>query len=442
MRAKVIQAPIMAVLLLLALLLPQSALAAGPSISWVTISDISETTAEISWVTNTTSDSRVNYGTSPALGQNEYDSTEGTTHNIILTGLTQGTKYYFEVESTDASGTSNDDNDGEFYSFTTLTPVTYSITLDDVCGVCGDLVEAGVCGEIIGVTAAVAAAGTYYICWDSRAAANVVATFTAGAPGVYDDITFFMPEAKKGIHNVYLASSTYGDPGGNPFATFEVLPSVKSDAEKGPVGMTVTLTGYGFPDSKETRAALFQGESKKGEEEKDTADAKGTWGPISYTIPHTPAGDYVFKVETNEGGSVGWVNWVNKDFEVTPQITIIPASGTVGRAINVEGTGFASEEEDIEITFDGDVTKENVFADVDGSWTASITVPICTCGRYIIDASGSATRARDVPDVTFTLVPGISVQPVSAYVGDTITVKGGGFAPGERNICCYRYHRC
>ena len=434
MRVKVIQAPIMAVLLLLLLLLPQSALAAGPQISNVSVSDITETTVEISWTTNTTSDSRVNYGTSTALGQTKYDSIEGTTHNIILTGLTQGTKYYFEVESTGTSGTSSDNNDGEFYSFTTLAPATYSITLDHACGVCGELVEAAVCGEIVGVTAAVAAAGTYHICWDSRAAGNVVATFTAGGPGVYDNITFFMPEAKKGIHNVYLASSTYGDPGGNPFATFEVLPSVKIDPEKGPVGTTVALTGYGFPNSKETRVTLFRGGVKKGEEEKDTADAKGTWGPISYTIPHTPAGNYIFKVETNEGGSVGWVNWVNKDFEVTPQIAVTPTSGTVGQAVKVEGTGFASEEADIEITFDGELRKEDVFADVDGSWSATITVPICTCGRYIIDASGSATRARDVPDVTFTLVPGISVQPVSAYVGDTIAVKGGGFAPGETGI--------
>ena len=35
------------------------------------------------------------------------------------------------------------------------------------------------------------------------------------------------------------------------------------------------------------------------------------------------------------------------------------------------------------------------------------------------------------------LVTGISVEPISAYVGDTITVAGGGFAPGETGIQVY-----
>jgi hypothetical protein len=433
-RIKQIWAPIIAGLLLLMLVLPQLALAAGPGILNVSVTDITETTAEISWTTNTTSDSRVNYGTTTALGQTKYDPTGGTTHNIILTGLTQGTKYYFEVESTDGSGTSTDDNDGAFYSFTTLAPATYSITLEPACGVCGDLVEVGVCGEVIGVTAVVAMAGIYYICWDARAAANVVGTFTASGAGIHT-LTFFMPEATKGTHNVYLATASYGDPGGNPFAPFVVNPFVKIDPEEGPVGTTVTFNGYGFAASQEIRVTLFQGAVQKGEVKTATANSAGSW-PLSYTIPHTPAGDYTFKVEAKEGTDL-WVNWVSKYFKVTPKITVTPSSGTVGQKINVAGTGFASKEDDIEITFDGEVRKENIFADVDGSWTASIAVPIRTCGRYIIDASGSATRARNVPDITFTLVAGISVEPISAYVGDTITVAGGGFAPEETGIQIY-----
>jgi hypothetical protein len=412
------------------LILPQLALAAGPEILNVSVTDITETTAEISWTTNTTSDSRVNYGTTTALGQTKHDATEGTTHNIILTGLTQGTKYYFEVESTDISGTTTDNNDGSFYSFTTLPPTLYSITLDHACGVCGEMIEVGVCGEVIGVTAVVATSGTYYICWDSLTAANVVGTFTATGAGTHT-LTFYMPEAAKGIHTVYLVDNTYVS---KASATFEVLPSVKIAPEEGPVDTTVTLNGYGFAASQEVRVTLFQGTVQKGEVKTGTANTVGSW-TIPYTIPHTPAGGYIFKVEAKEG--TVWVNWLSKYFEVTPKITVTPSSGTVGQKINVEGTGFASNEEDIEITFDGEVVKENIYAANDGSWSASIAVPIRTCGRYIIDASGRATRARDVPDVTFTVVPGISVEPISAYVGDTITVVGGGFAPGETGIQVY-----
>jgi hypothetical protein len=282
---KRIQATLIAGLLLLILILPQSALAAGPEILNVSVTDITETTAEISWTTNSTSDSRVNYGTTAGLGQTKYDATEGTAHNIILTGLTQGTKYYFEVESTDTSGTNTDDNEGEYYSFTTLAPATYSITLEPACGVCGELVEVGLCGEIIGVTAVVAAAGTYHICWDSRTAANAVGTFTVGGAGSRT-LTFYMPEATKGIHTVYLTDNAYAE---KAKAEFEVQPSVKIDTEEGPVDTEVTLNGYGFSNGQDIRVTLYQGEVKKGEEKTTKADTVGSW-EVSYTIPPTPAG--------------------------------------------------------------------------------------------------------------------------------------------------------
>ena len=425
---KRIQAAVVAGLLLLVLITHQPALAAGPAVSYVSVPNITSTSATITWTTNTSSDSRVNYGTTTALGQTKHDATEGTTHNIILTGLDPGTKYYFEVESTDGSGTSTDNNGGAYYSFTTLTVTDYSITLDHACGVCGELIEAGLCGELIKATATVAAAGTYHICWDSRTAENVVGTFTTSG-AASRTLTFYMPEAKKGIHNVYLTNNAYAE---KAKAEFEVNPSVKIDVEEGPVGTEVTLNGYGFSNGQDIRVTLFQGEAKKGEEKTAEANTVGSW-EVAYAIPATPAGGYTFDVEAKEG--TVWVGWVSKYFRVTPKITA-PSSGRVGQTIEVKGTGFASEEEDIEVTFDGEVVKPSTYPNVDenGSWSAVIAVPPLQSGSYVIDASGALTRARDVPDVEFTVSPGISVEPGSAYVGDTITVSGGGFEPEETGI--------
>jgi hypothetical protein len=232
-----------------------------------------------------------------------------------------------------------------------------------------------------------------------------------------------MPEAKKGIHKVYLVNNTYAQ---KAEAEFEVNPSVKIDTDEGPVGTEVTLNGYGFGSSQDVRVSFL------GEEETDDADAKGSW-EMSMTIPATPAGSYAFDVEAKEGTL--WVNWVSKYFRVTPKITA-PSSGKVGQTIEVKGTGFASEEEDIEVTFDGEVMKPSTYPNVNdkGSWSAVIAVPPLQSGSYVIDASGALTRARDVPDVEFTVSPGISVEPGSAYVGDTITVSGGGFEPEETGI--------
>ena len=422
MRIKRILAPVVMGLLLLVLIAPQPALAAGPEIADVVVLDYTATTAAIYWTTNTSSDSVVRYGTTTPPSEVESDSSDVTTHFIYLTGLTSGTTYYFRVESTDVSGTSVDDNGSSYYQFTTETVTDYSIVLDHACGVCGELIEAGLCGELIKATATVAASGTYHICWDSRTADDVVGTFTAGGAGTHT-LTFFMPEAKKGIHKVYLVNNTYAQ---KAEAEFEVNPSVKIDTDEGPVGTEVTLNGYGFGSSQDVRVSFL------GEEETDDADAKGSW-EMSMTIPATPAGSYAFDVEAKEGTL--WVNWVSKYFRVTPKITA-PSSGKVGQTIEVKGTGFASEEEDIEVTFDGEVMKPSTYPNVNdkGSWSAVIAVPPLQSGSYVIDASGALTRARDVPDVEFTVSPGISVEPGSAYVGDTITVSGGGFEPEETGI--------
>jgi hypothetical protein len=439
-RIKRIQAPIIAGLLLLTLILPQLALAA-PEILNVVVLDQTTTTAIIFWTTNTTSDSRVNYGTTTPPAETEYNSSTTTTHFITLTGLTPNTTYYFEVESTDVSGTATDNNSGAYYEFTTLPVSEYSITLDHACGVCGELIEPGICGELIEATAIVAAAGTYHVCWDSRTQANIVGTFTATAAGSRT-LVFYVPEAKKGIHNVYLTNNFFDDLAGTgDVAEFEIFPSVKLSSDtpppyapnEGPVGTEVTLNGYGFLANKNESEFQFKFNDMVINPSDDFtgSDAKGSW-TASFTIPATPSGSYTFCVAAKEG--TVFVCWVNKDFTVTPKITANPNLGTAGQTIEINGTGFFSEEEDIEVTFDGKVVKKNIYADEDGSWSSVIAVPPLQSDRYMIDASGEQTRARDVPDVEFTLGAGVSVEPNPAYVGDTITVVGGGFEPGETGI--------
>lgn len=408
------------------LILPQLALAAGPEISNVVVLDYTSTTATIFWTTNTTSDSVVRYGTTTPPSQVESDSSDVTTHFIYLTGLTPGETYYFEVESTDVSGTSADDNGGAYYSFTTESVTAYSITLDPACDVCGELVDVEVCNVVIEATATVAAAGTYHVCWDSRTAANVKGTFTATGAGSHT-IAFYMPEAREGIHNVYLTTATYGDPATNTFATFEVFPSAKIDPDEGPVGTEVTVNCYGFSASQDIRVSFLD------TEETGTTNTDGSW-EVSLTIPATPAGGYALNIEVEDG--TVWVGWVSKHFTVTPEITANAESGTVGQTIEISGTGFASEEEDIEVTFDGEPVHTNspLVADENGSWEATIVVPPLRRGTYTIDASGMLTRARDVDDIEFIVGAGVSVEPGLAYVGDTISVTGGGFAPGETGI--------
>ena len=74
-----------------------------PVISAVTATPGLGATATITWTTNKLSNSRVDYGTSAAsLTLNVSDSTMVSSHSLTLTGLAQGTTYYYRVTSVDA----------------------------------------------------------------------------------------------------------------------------------------------------------------------------------------------------------------------------------------------------------------------------------------------------------------------------------------------------
>lgn len=94
-----------------------------PNISNVIVSDITSSSATITWTTDELSDSIVNYTADNVTWSTESDPTLTTSHSITLTGLTPETTYYFKVQSTDEAGnTAVDDNNGLYYSFTTSAP--------------------------------------------------------------------------------------------------------------------------------------------------------------------------------------------------------------------------------------------------------------------------------------------------------------------------------
>lgn len=80
---------------------------ASPSISEVVVSDITLSSAIISWKTNTVATSIVNYGSSATNLTNQIidQSLSYTTNHVIrMTNLSSGTDYYFQVSGTDANG--------------------------------------------------------------------------------------------------------------------------------------------------------------------------------------------------------------------------------------------------------------------------------------------------------------------------------------------------
>jgi len=88
-----------------------------PTISSVASSNITSNSAIITWTTNETSDSQVEYGVSASYGNSTTLNTSlVTSHSVSLSGLSASTLYHYRVKSRDAAANSAVSSD---YNFTT-----------------------------------------------------------------------------------------------------------------------------------------------------------------------------------------------------------------------------------------------------------------------------------------------------------------------------------
>ncbi|MFC1888602.1 S8 family serine peptidase, partial [Thermodesulfobacteriota bacterium] len=114
----------------------------SPVISAVAATGLTTTNASISWLTDENADSTVYYGDSIPPDLSSQSPGMMTSHSVGLEGLTEATRYYFSVESTDPAGnTTLDNNGGDYYSF--VTPFYMDSFTDDMEGGAGDWTHAG-----------------------------------------------------------------------------------------------------------------------------------------------------------------------------------------------------------------------------------------------------------------------------------------------------------
>jgi chitodextrinase len=92
----------------------------APIISNVTVSNVTETSAVVSWNTNEASTTQLSYGLDTQYGSStSIDNAYVTTHSVTLTGLIGGTTYHLQAKSVDAAGNVGVSND---VIVVTLTP--------------------------------------------------------------------------------------------------------------------------------------------------------------------------------------------------------------------------------------------------------------------------------------------------------------------------------
>ena len=108
--------------------------ATGPVISNIQATTITETSAVITWDTDESSDSLVEFGLTSEYGSTEPDAAMTSSHSVLISGLTAGTTYHFRVTSADVltnSSTSDDNTFDTTATADTTDPATPVITTSD-----------------------------------------------------------------------------------------------------------------------------------------------------------------------------------------------------------------------------------------------------------------------------------------------------------------------
>ena len=123
-----------------------------------------------------------------------------------------------------------------------------------------------------------------------------------------------------------------------------------------------------------------------------------------------------------------------KDFTVTPAITLSTTGGTAGTTVTVTGVGFGANERNITVALGPRTMETGISANAQGSWTATITAPPLPAGSYPVTASGSLTSTAGVAAEVFTIGASITVSPTTGPPGTPVTITGSGFGPNEVNI--------
>lgn len=100
----------------------------SPTFSDLAVSEITDSAAKITWTTDESSNSTVEYGTTESYGSSTSDSASTTTHTINLTSLGKNTTYHFKVKSTDSSGNTGETDDSSLVTAKDATTTGTSTT--------------------------------------------------------------------------------------------------------------------------------------------------------------------------------------------------------------------------------------------------------------------------------------------------------------------------
>jgi len=250
--------------------------------------------------------------------------------------------------------------------------------------------------------------GKYHVYWNNPRSKPL--RVGKAAKGVIDD-HFVVPSVESGEYQVILEDLITKATSG---AHFTVVPAIEVDADSGPVGTKVSVSGSNFPP----------GPVSIRYDQKEVVTAKASEKrafKVEFVVPPSVSGEH--SITTSPAS-------IEVPFTVVPRIAIGTSSGTAAMEVRVSGSGFPNRE--VLINYDG---KEiaSVLASGLGVLDTTIRVPSGIAGRHSITTSPESNVE------VFNLIPRISsIEPGSGIVGTEVTIGGEDFIP--KNLVSIRYN--
>jgi len=117
----------------------------------------------------------------------------------------------------------------------------------------------------------------------------------------------------------------------------------------------------------------------------------------------------------------------NFTFNVLPDLSVSPSSGSPGANVAIKGTGFPAKKTDIKLNFDGKNTNQSIITNDLGSFTAQFTIPDTMSGKHEFKTIDENMSIGDV-SASLQVNPKIILEPERPEIDSEVTVTGSGFS--------------
>jgi hypothetical protein len=394
-----------------------------PVISSVLASNITNTSATITWTTDQASSSQVNFGTTTAYGSSStLDPTLVTSHSVTLTGLTLGTTYDFDVVSANAGAMSTTSGNSSFlttsvvYTPPVITNVTTTNLTSTSVTVTWTTNQPAWSQVNYGTTTSYGSSTTL----DTNLVTAHSETITGLAAGtVYD---FDVVSTNAAAQSVTSPNATFTTP-----ATTATPPNVGYVFAWG-ISNTGAVVTWSTDVSANTQLAY------------GTSTALGQLSPLQTTLAAShgvtlsglsPGTEYYFVAQsTGANGATGYstvMNFTTTGTQTTPPPTI--SAVTVTNITNTSATiTWTTDEASSSLVNYGVTTTYNLASTLDPTLVTShsVTLTGLTPGTpydFDVVSANSLTLSSTSPNATFTTT-GTAPGPVITNVGSSGVMSG------------------